>query len=76
MRKRKNFGEAGAAMTAAAVIPLRAALWLGYLSNAELISRFCAAVDAHYKTGSLAVDAFHHEIVRRQEAGTLSDEDW
>jgi hypothetical protein len=57
----------------ATVIPLRATLWLGYLSNKELLDRFGAALDAQDEA---ACDCFHDEIKRREEAGTLGEEDW
>jgi hypothetical protein len=58
----------------APVVALRAERWLGYLSNADLIARFSAAVEAEASDGVL--DVLHEEILARQVVGTLGDEDW
>jgi hypothetical protein len=53
--------------------------WMRLLSNADLIARFCTAVDEHQAGIPQAEDRanrLHAEISRRTDAGLICDDDW
>jgi hypothetical protein len=51
--------------------------WVRVLSNAALLDAFDAAWDVYGRSGdTVRLDLIHDEIIRREWAGTLTEEDW